>query len=67
MEEKKIYEKFQSTTPKKPEYFVVKTKSNLRIIEFDKKREADVLEKLRAELKEINDQRTTDIAIVKKQ
>ena len=46
---------------------MVKTKSNLRIIEFDKKREADVLEKLRAELKEINDQRTTDIAIVKKQ
>ena len=35
--------------------------------EFDRKREADVLEKLRTELKEINEQIATDIAIVKKQ
>ena len=67
MKEKKTYENSQNNTSKKPQYFMVKTKSNLKIIEFDRKREADVLEKLRTELKKINEQSATDIAILKKQ
>lgn len=54
MEEKKAYTEQLFRSKGKKEYYELKSKAGLRIIEFDRKNEKDVLQKLREEFRELH-------------